>query len=47
MCCIGEVIGNDPAHNKLVEKLADFVATRKSEAEGALVLLKRGQKLDL
>jgi hypothetical protein len=44
---IGGVAGNDPAYNELVEKLADFVATRKSEAEGALVLLKRAQKLDL
>ncbi|WP_210241900.1 MULTISPECIES: hypothetical protein [Bradyrhizobium] len=44
---IGGVAGNDPAYNELVEKLADFVGTRKSEAEGALVLLKRAQKLDL
>ena len=44
---IGGVAGNDPAYNELVEKLADFVGTRKSEAEGALVLLKRAQRLDL
>jgi hypothetical protein len=42
----GEVAGNDPAYNTLVEKLADFVGNRKSEAEGALVLLKRARKLD-
>ena len=41
----GEVAGNDPAYNELVEKLADFVSVRKSEAEGALVLLKRARKL--
>jgi hypothetical protein len=44
---IGGAAGNDPAYNELIEKLADFVATRKSEAAGALVLLKRAQKLDL
>ncbi len=42
----GQVAGNDPAYNDLVEKLAQFVASRKSEAEGALILLKRAQKLD-
>jgi hypothetical protein len=42
----GQFSGNDPAYNDLVEKLADFVASRKSEGEGALILLKRAQKLD-
>jgi len=42
----GQIAGNDPAYNNLVEKLAEFIADRKSEAEGALILLKRAQKLD-
>jgi hypothetical protein len=42
----GQVAGNDPAYNELVEKLADFVSKRKSEAEGALILLKRAKQLD-
>lgn len=42
----GNVAGNDPAYNDLVEKTAEFVSKRKSEAEGALILLKRAQKLD-
>lgn len=42
----GEVAGNDPAYNDLVEKLAGFVAARRSEGEGAIILLKRAQKLD-
>ncbi|MEH6578827.1 MAG: hypothetical protein V7731_17330 [Amphritea sp.] len=43
----GQVAGNDPAYNDLVEKMAEFVANRKSEAEGALILLKRAEQLDL
>jgi hypothetical protein len=43
----GNVAGNDPVYNDLVEKTAEFVSKRKSEAEGALILLKRAQKLDL
>lgn len=42
---VGQVAGNDSAYNDLVEKTAEFVANRKSEAEGALILLKRAQKL--
>jgi hypothetical protein len=42
----GQFSGNDPAYNDLVEKLADFVGVRKSEGEGALILLKRARKLD-
>lgn len=43
---VGEVAGNDPAYNDLIDKLAAFVATRKSEGEGSIILLKRAQKLD-
>ncbi|WP_404360524.1 hypothetical protein [Methylotuvimicrobium sp. KM1] len=42
----GNIAGNDPTYNDLVEKTAEFVSNRKSEAEGALILLKRAQKLD-
>ncbi|RDB07825.1 tetratricopeptide repeat protein [Runella aurantiaca] len=42
----GDFAGNDPAYNTLIEEMADFVSGRKSEAEGALILLKRAQKLD-
>ncbi len=42
----GNIAGNDPDYNALVEKTAEFVSNRKSEAEGALILLKRAQKLD-
>lgn len=42
----GGVAGNDPEYNQLVERVADFVSNRSSEAEGALVLLKRAQQLD-
>jgi hypothetical protein len=44
---IGNVAGNDPAYNELVEKLADFVSERTGEADGALILLKRAQQLDI
>lgn len=43
----GKIAGNDPAYNSLVDKMAEFVGERKNEAEGALILLKRAQKLDL
>jgi hypothetical protein len=43
---VGEIAGNDAAYNELIEKLADFVAKRTSEAGGALILLKRAQQLD-
>jgi len=42
----GGAAGNDRTYNDLVEKLSTFVAVRTSEAEGALVLLRRAQKLD-
>ncbi|MEH6411051.1 MAG: hypothetical protein V7741_11030 [Hyphomonas sp.] len=41
----GQVAGNDPAYNALVEKCAKFVAERTSESEAALIYLKRAQKL--
>ncbi|MCA1363409.1 hypothetical protein I6F14_23695 [Bradyrhizobium sp. IC3069] len=43
----GNIAGNDPAYTSLIEKLAAFVSERTGEAEGALILLKRAQKLDL
>lgn len=43
---VGNIAGNDPEYNNLVEETAAFVSDRKSEAEGALVLLKRAQKLE-
>jgi hypothetical protein len=43
---IGNAAGIDPAYNALIEEAADFVSERTGEAEGALVLLKRAQKLD-
>jgi hypothetical protein len=43
----GRIAGNDPAYNNLIEKTAEFIAKRKSEAEGALTLLRRAQQLDL
>jgi hypothetical protein len=42
----GQAAGNDPAYNDLVERVAEFVSSRKSEGEGALILLKRARKLD-
>ena len=44
---VGNAAGIDPAYNALIEEVADFVSERTGEAEGALVLLKRAQKLDL
>ena len=44
---VGDIAGNDPAYNELIEKAADFVARRTSEAEGALILLKRAKQLDI
>ena len=42
----GQIAGNDPAYNNLIENTAEFVSNRKSEADGALILLKRAQKLN-
>ena len=41
------VAGDDPAYALLVDKLADFVAARTGEAQGALILLRRAEKLGL
>lgn len=43
----GHMAGNDPDYTLLIEKLADFVSTRKSEGEGAIILLNRARKLDV
>ena len=43
---IGTFVGNDPAYNQLVDKMAAFVSKRTSEAEGALILLSRAKQLD-
>ena len=42
----GQVAGNDPDYNALVEHLAVFVSERRSEAEGARLLVQRAQQLD-
>lgn len=39
--------GSDRAYTELVERLSEFVAERSSEADGALVLLRRARKLEL
>lgn len=44
---MGDVAGNDPGYNDLIEKLAEFVARRESEASGGLTLLKRADKLSM
>jgi tetratricopeptide (TPR) repeat protein len=43
---VGNAAGNDPTYNALIEEVAGFVGERTGEAEGALVLLKRAQRLD-
>lgn len=42
----GQIAGNDPNYTQLVERLAEFVSKRRSEGEGAIILLKRAQKID-
>ncbi len=42
----GNVAANDPGYANLVDQLSTFVSERTSEAQGALVLLKRAQQLD-
>lgn len=42
----GNIAAKDPGYGRLVDQTAAFVSERKSEAEGALVLLKRAQQLD-
>ncbi len=43
---VGDVAGNDHDYNKLIEQLAIFVSNRKSEGEGAIILLKHAHKLN-
>jgi hypothetical protein len=43
----GQVAGRDRAYRNLVDQVADFVAKRTGESQGALVLLKRADQLDL
>ncbi|QQS16380.1 MAG: tetratricopeptide repeat protein [Neisseriales bacterium] len=43
----GCITSNDPTYNRLIEKVANFISKRKSEAEGSLVLLRRAQKLNV
>lgn len=42
----GNIAAKDPGYAHLVDQAASFVSERKSEGEGALVLLKRAQQLD-
>jgi hypothetical protein len=44
---IGTIAGSDPSYGQLVEDLAAFVSERKSEGEGAQILLARARRLDL
>lgn len=41
------VAGDDPAYGALIDKLAEFVTARTGEVQGALILLRRAEKLDL
>lgn len=43
----GCITSNDPTYNRLIEKVANFISKRKSEAEGSLVLLRRAQNSTL
>ncbi len=43
----GSIVDDDDQYDALCEKMADFIAKRRSEGEAGLILLKRGQqKLD-
>jgi hypothetical protein len=42
----GAIAGDDLGYSALIEEVASFVAKRTSEAEGALILLKRAKQLD-
>lgn len=39
--------GDDPAYGALVDKVSDFVAAREGDVSGAMVLLRRAEKLEL
>lgn len=41
------IAGDDPAYGVLVEKVSDFVAAREGDVSGAMVLLRRAEKLEL
>jgi hypothetical protein len=43
---MGEIAGSDPGYSKLYDQMVDFVSRRKSEAEGALMLLKRAKQIE-
>lgn len=43
----GNIAGKDPGYAQLVDDVAEFVSGRTGEAQGALVLLKRAQQLNL
>ena len=43
----GTFAAKDPGYTQLVDQLAEFVSARTSEGEGALVLLRRAQQLEL
>lgn len=43
----GKVAGKDRGYRDLVDEMSDFVTKRTGESEGALVLLKRADQLDL
>lgn len=43
----GMIAGSDPSYGQLVEDLAAFVSERKSEGEGAQILLARARQLDI
>lgn len=42
----GQVAGKDRSYRDLVDQVSDFVAKRRGESQGALVLLKRANQLD-
>lgn len=42
----GNVAGADPAYGALIDHLAAFVSARRSEVEGARILVRRAEKLD-
>lgn len=43
---MGEIAGSDAGYSKLYDQMVDCVSRRKSEAEGALMLLKRAKQIE-
>ena len=43
---MGQVAGSDPQYSELFDQMVGFVSRRKSEAEGALLLLKRAKQIN-